>query len=348
MRALLTEDEAGLVPASSFKGRSQPRSRSRTGLIFINARALRDRQRLPLTGCRASSAAFPDINEWRKPMTSGMKHALAVLPLIATLVACGGGGNDGGTEAVNPATTTGDKVDGTIAGNAAAADPGKVEEPFLKLTTLRYLAISATSQATGAVVTWDQQPAGGVVAINDNTLTGPNRSVLNVAGDETWGQGRWAGGSAVIGGRSTVLGTASNGAFHYVVFNQPISFPTSGKLTCDGGQFTAPNVLDAATGEALGLATGTAALSFADDAAVADLSITVTARSVVATSSTKGLALRPGSTPFTGGFAGQGDGMMLTLGDAGNGKFRLIAGYQVTDTRAGASYRGVATFLCSN
>ena len=64
------------------------------------------------------------------------------------------------------------------------------------------------------------------------------------------------------------------------------------------------------------------------------------------TVSTTGRTIAPGASAVTGNFFSQGDGMMLTLGDSGNGKFRIIAAYEVT-AGGDAAYRGIATFLCT-
>ena len=135
-------------------------------------------------------------------------------------------------------------------------------------------------------------------------------------------------------------------AYHYVVHLAATHFPAGGTLRCDAGTFTRPTVISNPSAPALGVATGSAALSFNDAGAVVDVSLTATAGHRTGTVSTTGRTIAPGASAVTGNFFSQGDGMMLTLGDSGNGKFRIIAAYEVT-AGGDAAYRGIATFLCT-
>ncbi|TXD80121.1 hypothetical protein FUT87_20530, partial [Mitsuaria sp. TWR114] len=131
-------------------------------------------------------------------------------------------------------------------------------------TTARYLLLGTSLQSTGALETLEQQPTGGVVAMNAHTLTGPDLSVADIAGDETFAQGRWAKGTALAAGSTSTLGGARNAAYHYVVHLAATHFPAGGTLRCDAGTFTRPTVISNPSAPALGVATGSAALSFND------------------------------------------------------------------------------------
>ena len=294
-------------------------------------------------------------------MKHELKRTLVLLPLVAALAAlaaCGGGGSDGS------ALDTNRSADGAGAGTGQPAADGdtkdtpatpttpakpEVEELFHlspRGTTARYLLLGTSLQSTGALETLEQQPTGGVVAMNAHTLTGPDLSVADIAGDETFAQGRWVKGTALAAGSTSTLGGARNAAYHYVVHLAGTHFPAGGTLRCDAGTFTRPTVISNPSAPALGVATGSAALSFNDAGAVVDVSLTATAGHRTGTVSTIGRTIAPGASAVTGNFFSQGDGMMLTLGDSGNGKFRIIAAYEVT-AGGDAAYRGIATFLCT-
>lgn len=299
-------------------------------------------------------------------MKFAMKKSFATFPLIAALAACGGGGDKesvgtvdttfgnnglgGGSSLVGiGTTTTPGSVTGTP-GNTSQTTAGKVEAGLLKGPTLRYVMVGTKSQVIGTLNAWEQLPDGSVVTLNGNLLTGGDRSVLNLAGNSSWTQGRWAKGNALVAGRSSVLGAARNDAIHYVVYTAPTTYPTNGNFICDSGTFTAPNVVNASTGDAFGTASGKATLGFSNGMPFVGIAVTATAgmrQATVANESRSGIPA--GSTIFRGGFdmvngADRHDGFMLTIGDGGNGKYRIVAGYQVTDK--GASYVGVASFLC--
>ncbi len=300
-------------------------------------------------------------------MKFATKRSLATLPLIAALVACGGGddkesvgtvdtssgsgGLGGGSSSGggHGTTSTPGSVTGTT-GNTTETTVGKVDAALLKGAALRYVMVSTKLQVIGSIATLEQLPDGSVVSLNGNLLTGSDRSVLNLAGNSSWAQGRWAKGNALVSGKSSVLGAARNDAIHYVVYSAPKPYPATGNFTCDSGTFTAPNVVDAGTGDAFGTASGKATLSFSNGMPFLGIAVTATAGARQATVATESLRGIPGDgTIFAGGFdmvfgSDRHDGFMLTIGDGGNGKYRIVAGYQVT--HKGASYLGVASFLC--
>lgn len=221
-----------------------------------------------------------------------------------------------------------------------------MKEPFhFTIFPARYLLLGIGLQSTGVLEAITQQPIGGVVAMNGQTLTGADLSVVDISGDETYAQGRWAKGTAVAGGKTTSLGTSRNDAYHYVVYLEPTHFPTSGTRQCDAGTFTRPNVVNNPWAPDFGVANGSATLRFDEEGAVVDVSITATAGDRTGTVSTTGRKLGMGVSAITGNFFNQGDGMMLTLGDSGNSEFRIIVAYEVT-AGGDAAYRGIATFLC--
>lgn len=289
-------------------------------------------------------------------MKHELKKTLVLLPLLAALAACGGGGSDSSpvdtTRSADGAGTGQPATDGDTKdtpGTPTTPAKPEVEELFHlspRGTTARYLLLGTSLQSTGALETLEQQPMGGVVAMNAHTLTGPDLSVADIAGDETFAQGRWAEGTALAAGSTSTLGGARNAAYHYVVHLAATHFPAGGTLRCDAGTFTRPTVISNPSAPALGVATGSAALSFNDAGAVVDVSLTATAGHRTGTVSTTGRTIAPGASAVTGNFFSQGDGMMLTLGDSGNGKFRIIAAYEVT-AGGDAAYRGIATFLCT-
>lgn len=286
-------------------------------------------------------------------MKHELKKTLVLLPLVAALAACGGGGGDGSpvdtNRSADGAGTGQPATDGDTKDTPATPAKPAVEELFHlspRGTTARYLLLGTSLQSTGALETLEQQPMGGVVAMNAHTLTGPDLSVADIAGDETFAQGRWAKGTALAAGSTSTLGGARNAAYHYVVHLAATHLPAGGTLRCDAGTFTRPTVISNPSAPALGVATGSAALSFNDAGAVVDVSLTATAGHRTGTVSTTGRTIAPGASAVTGNFFSQGDGMMLTLGDSGNGKFRIIAAYEVT-AGGDAAYRGIATFLCA-
>ena len=213
-------------------------------------------------------------------MKHELKKTLVLLPLLAALAACGGGGSDSSpvdtTRSADGAGTGQPAADGDTKDTPATpTTPAKpeVEELFHlspRGTTARYLLLGTSLQSTGALETLEQQPMGGVVAMNAHTLTGPDLSVADIAGDETFAQGRWAEGTALAAGSTSTLGGARNAAYHYVVHLAATHFPAGGTLRCDAGTFTRPTVISNPSAPALGVATGSAALSFNDAGAVVE------------------------------------------------------------------------------
>jgi hypothetical protein len=283
-----------------------------------------------------------------------VKKAFMVLPLVAALAACGGGGGGGGASADGNVSaggstgtpTTGGTTGGTTTGGTTGGTSSATVTAFAKGSAPRYQFVGISQQTIGSADTLEQLGTGGVVTLNGNTLTGATQAVADVAGDATFALGRWSKGTATTSSGSALLESTVNNAYHYVVYNALAAFPASGSYSCDAGKFTSPSLVNGPSSVYFGKATGTAAISFSAAGASMDVAITATAGSQQGTVSVTG---RPFSSPtmtaITGAYFGSGQGMGLTIGDAGNGKVRIVAGFTVS---AGTSdYRGVGTFVCS-
>lgn len=269
-------------------------------------------------------------------MTSGMTKALAALPLIAALAACGGGDGDDHTSIDKPAGQQG----------TGDTNPSRVKAAFVKGSAPRYLLTTSTTQSAGRLDAFEQQTTGEVITMNGHALSGSDRAIVDIAGDTAFAIGRWSKGSAVIASSTKTIG-ATGTSVHYAVYNAADAFPTSGSFTCDAGQFTTPT-LEEAPGAELGQAKGSAALSFDASGAQLDASITVTlADGSSGTESATGRKLgAPTMITYTGGMLSGSSGLQLATGQGADAsKQRVLVAYVV---KVGASkYRGVAMFNCS-
>lgn len=173
---------------------------------------------------------------------------------------------------------------------------------------------------------------------------------MEVAGDSYLAQGRWATGTVTTpSGAATLTGT-SNDDYHYLVFNALPALPssTSTPLVCASARMTNPTYVGGAPAGALtGLGVSTAVASLVFDTTGAGVRMTV---DTVGGSSTGKLigttkVASPTAISVTGALLGGGAGMLISVADAGLGKYMVVAGYKVALAN-GANYQGVASLLC--
>lgn len=289
------------------------------------------------------------------------KKAFVVLPLVAALAACGGGGTDGSKDAAPLGAggkfKVGETVDGRASATATAQGPAPasaasaavaaVTAPVLITPSSRFLILgNDINEANLVEMGIAQRPDGGVVMMDNLSLIGTDASVDSIAGDASFAMGRWAQGTFRLFSFDQPIPAGSTG-YHYIVFDRVTAFPSSGSYTCGAGTFTSPSRM-AGSSQPTGLATGTASLSFSPAGAIVQATIQVRANGVMG-SVTESTANEPLETPDhffkTPGFRDSiGNGMLLTTGAAPGNAIRVVASYQVP-LRAG--YRGMATFVCT-
>jgi hypothetical protein len=270
-----------------------------------------------------------------------------MLAISLALPACGGGGGGGAvSSSANPiGATSPDNSQATAP--PPPGDSGSVSASFAKGNAARYV-LSGIGQIVGNLTNHIQAADGAVTALDNNTLSGQT-VVKDINGDASFALGRWSQGTVTTTNGSTLLDDTSNNAYHYVLFNNLASLPTSGTYNCDTGKFTAPTYIggtNVTVSAYSGAATGSATLSFS--AAGAALSATINTSAGGQTGAVTGTAVLsvPTATAFIGNYLGSGPGLVLTVSDGGAGRVHVIAPYRSTQSN-GAKYQGIAVFSCS-
>ena len=268
-----------------------------------------------------------------------------------------GGTTTGGTT-TGGTTTGGTTTGGTTTGGTTPVDTtppapptnpgssGAVSSPYVATATSRYIMLGWAEDSVYLLSSpVAQQNDGAVVQIADKSLTG-DLAVRDIAGDQNFALGRWAFGTVR---RSVIVKdiTTNDTGYHYVVFNGMTAFPSSGTYTCDAGTFTTAT-RNFGSGSMTVASTGTASISFSASGATVQASVESTgnnARYKVSTPTAGTVIQGPDYRSVSGGFNATQPGLMLTLGEGGNGKVRLMMGFQ-TEV-GGSDYRGIGVFTCS-
>lgn len=274
-----------------------------------------------------------------------------VLPalLAATLSACGGGGSSSSDAqvAANPAPPVTPPVT-PVTPPPAGSDTGGVSAPFAKGSSARYLLLAVASQTYGTLSSVTQDSSGALSEMAGVSFSGTPAITRDISGDAAFAQGRWFTGTITRSGGNTVM-TGNNASAHYSVYNTLAALPTTGTLQCDAGKFTAPSYTGGAIVQQdgyFGTASGNATLSFSAAGATLAMTVDAAAGGSTGKASGTGTISTPVMTVISGAFLGGSSGMLLGLGDGGNGSYLVTGGYKV-NLANGANYQGVATFRCS-
>lgn len=268
-------------------------------------------------------------------MTHRFSFVVAVLSL-AMLQACGGGGSD---------SSNTPHVDSPAPGTTAAPTPIAA---FNRGATARYQITSLGSQSFGVLSNSTQGADGAMTVLNTTVLSG-STSVKEIGGDANHAMGRWAAGTVTTASGATTLTGTDNRSYHYIAFNAPTVFPTSGTLSCDAGAFTAPTYTGGGTvGSAsnTGTATGSASLSFGATGATVGGSISVAANGSNGSALLTGSIAAPNNSSTTGAYFSNGSGVYTQIGNAGAGAYLVASSFAVVLAN-GSRYIGVARFRCS-
>lgn len=274
-----------------------------------------------------------------------MNRTLSSLVLLVSsgvlLVACGGSSS---TTTSSTATSSVANTSTTTSSVTTPVVKSGFTAPFIAGSNSRYIFISGASYSTGVFSNNEQTSNGSMLSLRDIKLTGNPPVVGSINGNENYAMGTWESGT--VNNPAITISSANNNTAHYIVYNIPASYPTTGKLTCESGVFTDPSYTGAGTVSVnKGTATGRATLDFDSKGAAVNLAITVTSGSASGSTQSYGNGIPPGVSSAAGGFFNNQSGSMVTVTDAGSGKYFVVAPYRVV-LNTGSTYQGISLFLC--